>query len=157
MFRVGGIVSFHYPTKTNCHEIDRSPVRLRRVEVVEVRDLVRQPITIIEFLERPLLCRSRYLIDGIDLENGERRQFYAGSSVEFRSSGLLRIGLYMHGRQRPTEVVSRGFEPTVADRRKMVERCLEWADTIADDASLAVFADDLRPLVVPAHSVISYA
>jgi hypothetical protein len=132
-----------YPTSTLVHLIDRTPRTPRRIVVTGVRDLVKQPITVPEFFARPYLARSRWLVRAWDEDIQSHRQFYLGSSDKFRAPGCLRIALDCE--DSPRLHLSRQFEPTVQDRRKMLALLRRWLSEKPELAGgLRIIADDMR-------------
>lgn len=136
-----------YPTNTHVRLIDRVPRTPRQLIVHAVRDLVKEPLTPAEFLRRPYTARSRFLLRAWDENERSFRQFYLGSTDRFRAPGCLRLVIEDPDREPPMKVVSRGFEPTVVDRRVMVRTIAEWLRNQPDLADkLRVQADDMRML-----------
>lgn len=92
--------------------------RRRRLEVVDVRDLLLHPLTPDEFLRRPLIHRGRWLLRATDLETQQIQQFYLASSAEFYRPTGLRLALYWPGQpgEPPAEWLSRRFAGTRRDR-----------------------------------------
>ena len=70
----GDVVDFLYPI-TN--EVGIRPrLRKRRLLIESVRDLLSEPLTPEDIARRPHVRRGRFLAIGLDLDKGERRQFY---------------------------------------------------------------------------------
>jgi hypothetical protein len=144
MFGRGERIEFSYPIENN---IASPPLfSRRRIQVVRSRDLVSHPLTPSEFLRRPFVRRSRWLLTGIELDTGEWRNFYLGATREFRAPGTLRIGLYLPDESFPRKIISRGFEDCPAERRKLVKLLWMLADQEPEQADLEIriLADDLR-------------
>jgi hypothetical protein len=141
---IGDELKLDYPTTTDLRIYRSSPLSQRKLIVHSVRDLVSDPLTIDEFLRRPFILRSRYLIRGVDSVTGQHRQFYLGSSEQFRSAGVLRIGLYNPGETRAERLLARGFQPTLKDRAMLCALLREWRAMDFGDSTLRIFADDLR-------------
>jgi hypothetical protein len=139
MIEVGQIVEFRYPITTHVR-IEQPLFEVRSVEVFRVRDLVEHPLTFQEYLRRPFVRRSRWMIGGVDLDSKQFRQFYLGCSPEYRAPSQLRIGRYDAERCRPKEIYYRGFEPTISDRKQLVKLAL----MLQYRSELRIFADDLR-------------
>ncbi|QDT07960.1 hypothetical protein K227x_63900 [Rubripirellula lacrimiformis] len=144
MVEPGTYLEFSYPINRHVRLFEVVPRRLRKIEVKRVRDLVREPLTINEFARRPYVMRSRWLIAGIDLDVGQWRQFYLGSSDEFRAPGNLRIALYRPGDTCPTEILGREFLPTVFDRRVMLRLIRRWNDRDLGQMDLRIVCDNFR-------------
>jgi hypothetical protein len=140
MLQVGKIVEFHYPRTTHVLHVFSCEYRRRRVRITAVRDLVREPLTIAEFLRRPYVLRSRHLITGIDLDRNRERRFYLGCTREYHAPTELRIARYSDGIPWPEGIYFRPIQPTLHDR-KLLARALE---TWSADQSLRVYADDMR-------------
>ena len=139
MIEVGDVIDFRYPVTTHVR-IENPLFMVRAVKVVTIRDLVSQPLTFEEFLRRPFVRRSRWLVGGIDLESKLFRQFYLGCSPEYNAPSQLRIGGYDEYKRRPTKIYYRGFEPTLDDRKKLAKLAL----ILRNRFDLRIFADDLR-------------
>lgn len=140
MLQVGKIVEFHYPRTTHVHYVHSCEYRLRRVRITAIRDLVREPLTIDEYLRRPYVLRSRHLITGIDLDRNRERRFYIGCSREFRAPTELRIATYTDGIKWPEGIFFRPIQATLHDRKLLARALEQWRA----DLSLRVYADDLR-------------
>ncbi|MGB7326176.1 MAG: hypothetical protein WBD31_14985 [Rubripirellula sp.] len=144
MVEPGSYLEFSYPTNRHVRNFEAVPRRLRKIEVKRVRDLVHDPLTINEFARRPYVMRSRWLVTGIDLDVGEWRQFYLGSSDEYRAPGNLRIALYRPGDTMPHEILGREFLPTVLDRRVMLRLIRRWHDRDLGQMHLRICCDNFR-------------
>ena len=144
MIDPGTFLEFSYPTRTHVREFPAAPRRRRKLAVHRVRDLVREPLTVDEFLRRPFTMRSRWLVIGQDADLGQWRQFYLGSAEEFRSPGGLRVALYEPRGTRPREILTREFAPTVADRKAMVRTLMQWSEKDYGKYQLRICCDDLR-------------
>lgn len=141
MFEPGACLEFRYPIFNRC-EAHLREFRQRQVKVLRVRDLVRDPLTTEEFLRRPYVIRSRWLVDGV--ENGRYRKFYLGASPEFAAPSELRLGLYEPFADRPSKILIRPVLPTIEDRRALVRLLLKWSGRDFGDCRLGIFADDMR-------------
>lgn len=141
MFSAGSRIELSYPDSTLVESLAK--LRRRRVRVCGVRDLVREPLTPEEFVRRPFIRRSRWLITGYDLDRRQYRQFYAGSSGEYRSPGLLRVALYEPGADRPTWPFPRPYGPTRRERALLVHCLREWLSRDLADLQLRIYCDDL--------------
>lgn len=139
----GTKVDLHYPTLTDVHA-ELTEWRRRELIIYRIRDLVQHPLTVEEYLHRPFVRRSRYLVIG--KEFGRWRQFYLGSSREFFTSGQLRLGLYRQNDRLPTYLISRPFDNTPEDRRMLYNAVERWAKHDFGQLQLRVFCDDLRVL-----------
>jgi len=139
---IGNTVELHYPTCTSVLAATEKRWKRREIQVQQIRDLVEHPLTLEEFLRRPFIYRSRYLLQAV--EHGQRKQFYLGTAREFFSCGQLRLGLYLPDGRRPTELLSRPFENTPYDRRLLYRAVLELAQYDFGQKQLRVLADDLR-------------
>ncbi len=112
--------------------------------VKRTRDLVAEPLTISDYLRRPLIHRGRWLIVGTDTATGQIRQFYLSTTREQYRPLPLRIGIYEAGAKRPTKILFRPFEPTVRDRILLSRLVGRLNEDGTDEASLRIFADDLK-------------
>ncbi|MFG0261003.1 MAG: hypothetical protein ACF788_01235 [Novipirellula sp. JB048] len=126
MFERGREITLAYPQSTHVLRVASAPRRERNLIVHSVRDLVESPLTPSEFLRRPYVARSRWLVKCWDQELQEFRQFYPGSTREFAAPGTLRLALYQPGEARPREFIGHQFEPSVIDRREMVRLVVRW-------------------------------
>lgn len=144
MYEPGQRITLSYP---RCTLVQAAPEYVRRSIVIEqVRDLVTDPLTPMEYLRRPLIRRSRFLIRGIDEDLGAPRQFYLGSSAEHPSAGWLRVAIYDPDAAvaRPLEVIHRPIRPTVSDRIMLARSLVTLQRAQCDGLEIRVFADDLR-------------
>lgn len=142
MITPGQTIRISYPESTLIDAVSR--LRKRRIYVTKVRDLVADPLTPEEFLRRPFIRRSRWLISGIDLDTHQQRQFYLGSSREYKRPGILRVGLYAPGDTRPRWPFPLQFTETRRDRLMLVKAIKAWLSRDLVDLSLRVFVDDFR-------------
>lgn len=134
-----------YPIHTSVKDIHKSNRRLRRVIVYSARDLVAEPLTPAEFIRRPYVSRSRWLIRAWDIDQKSWRNFYLGSSTQFQSPGTLGIAEYNPETGRLLRLLSRQFEPCVHDRRvilRLIARIVA-RDEIPQE-SLRIIASDFR-------------
>lgn len=122
----------------------RPTMELRKLEVLRARDLVVMPLDPETFFRRPMLRRSRWMIDAIDQADGQPRRFYLGSSREFAASSDLRIALYEPFGTKPYRIVSRGFGDTVRERISLAHSLRAVLRMDLDDLLVRVVADDLR-------------
>jgi hypothetical protein len=147
----GTKIELHYPTRTDVYA-DSLDWRRRELVIYRIRDLVQQPLSIEEYLHRPFVRRSRYLVIG--KEFGRWKQFYLGSSREYHTAGQLRLGLYGPTDRTPKHLVSRPFDNTPEDRRMLYDAFAEWSAMDFGQLSLRVFCDDLRVVAAaPAATV----
>lgn len=144
MWTPGQLLEFDYPTSTHVRHIETCLHRRRVVRVRRIRDLLANPLTPEEFLRRPFVARSRWLIYGIDRDRRADRKFYAGSSLQFRSPGTLRIALYDPDGTRPVDYLARAFAPTNDDRRVMVRWLIRWRNEDFNGRLLRILCDDCR-------------
>lgn len=144
MFDYGDEVELTYPISTHVRFWRPEESRRRVIIVRSVRDLVESPLTVAEFLRRPYLLRSRYLIRAFEPRGRRWRQFYAGSSNEFWSPSVLQVGLYGPEDVRPRQIIGRPFEPTPDDRRQLVRALCQWSRFDLGDQQLRILATDLR-------------
>lgn len=145
MFERGERIEFSYPVN-NTVEATQIAFRRRHIEVVKTRDLVSSPLTPVEFLRRPFVRRSRWLLTGVEVETGQWRNFYVGASREFRAPGTLRIGLYQPEERRPRKILTRGFGDSTAERRKLIRLLYLLSKELTEqsDLEIKILADDLR-------------
>ncbi|TWT65660.1 hypothetical protein [Crateriforma conspicua] len=124
----GDRLSLSYPLHTDIRHIEASGFRRRHIEVRRIRDLVQQPLLPMEFLRRPLVARSRWLISGIDCETSHWRNFYLGSSEEFAAPRALRIAIVCPYTERIEHFVSDQYDQTGADYRELARQLGRMAD-----------------------------
>ena len=132
-------IEITYPESTQVES--RTTFRRRRIQIREVRDLIRQPLTPEEYLRRPLTHRSRYLLTAFDQDTAQWRQFYLGSSKEHATNGRLKIALYLPGQAKPTKIISRSFEPTRRDRIALARMLKDLKEKSHDGMVLRVIPD----------------
>lgn len=134
-------IKLHYPSSTHVGFVRTVEHKPRLFTILRVRDLVRQPLTVEEFIRRPFVRRSRYLILGN--ECGCLRQFYVGNSQEYFAPSQLRLALYEPFSIRPNKLLARPFDDTVEDRRQMLKILRSLPSHDFGDLELRIFADDL--------------
>lgn len=144
MLERGEEVVLTYPRSTHIRLFRPDQTARRLLLVQDVRDLVAEPLSVMDVLRRPYLLRSRWLIRAWEPEACQWRQFYLGSSAEFSAPAVLRVGIYEPGATKPSKLIGRGFEATPEDRKVLLRALLAWKDYDLGEASLRVFADDLR-------------
>ncbi|TWU22497.1 hypothetical protein Pla52o_35540 [Novipirellula galeiformis] len=140
----GDQIEIHYPEFTCVHLYRPRRLKRRQLVITSVRDLLAEPLSAEEFLRRPFLLRSRWLAQAVECHRHRPRQFYLGSSAEFRSPGSLKVGIYEPGAPRPSRVIGRQFEPTLQDRKLLIHALREWLTHDLGEARLMIFSDDLR-------------
>jgi hypothetical protein len=142
MFNPGQQIELVYPTITHILHVEKAPRKLRQLYVHRVRDLVAEPLTPNEYLHRPYVARSRWLILASELAAQPPKQFYAGTADNYRAPGILRLALYEPESTRPRQLLGRQINPTPHDRRLL----LRWINKVADkypDFELRILAPDL--------------
>ncbi|QEG43757.1 hypothetical protein [Roseimaritima ulvae] len=144
MIEPGAKLDIQYPCCTLVETLNE--FRLRRIHVQSVRDLVASPLTPEEYLHRPFVRRSRWLVIGFDEVAGAMRKFYLGSSRELCRPGLMRLGLYEPGATAPYAIVSRPFLETRRDRLLLAAVLMRQSESENDLAGLRlrILADDLQ-------------
>jgi hypothetical protein len=110
----------------------------RNFITLATRDLFRDPLKPREFLKRPFIDRSRWLIRGIDTNTGRERKFYLGSPAD------LRITLMSGGK--PKFTFPRPFGTPPAERLLLVESLREVQQLGKLSLKLRISCDDLRVL-----------
>ncbi len=148
-FDRGMEVEISYPVSTHVRFWKPDECRKREVVIDSVRDLVADPLSVDEFLRRPFLLRSRWLVKAYEPRLRQWRQFYWGSTREFAAPGILRVGLYAQGATQASWLYGRAFHPTPEDRRELMKLLQEWGKINFGDLSLKVFADDLPDTGTP--------
>lgn len=137
-------IDLSYPTQTSISHIHAPRFARRRIHVLSARDLVVEPLTIDEFRRRPFLNRSRWLLRAWDSDLKAWRQFYLGSSAEYRSPGTLQLAIYETTVQKIECLISRQFEPTIEDRRELMRVICDVERDGVDLDVLRVIAPDMR-------------
>ena len=133
------MLKLYYPRQ---NLVGKSPDwQLRLFAQWSVRDLVTHPLTPEEYLARPLIRRSRFLLHGRD-SHGQWRKFYQGSSRDDWNESDLRLALY-RGQQR-VRLLARPFESTIRDRILLARVVGRWSNYDFDDLDLRITCDDLR-------------
>jgi hypothetical protein len=144
MFDINDEIEIHYPVSTHVQYFDTQIASRRRHFVVRrLRDLVTEPLTPEEFLRRPFVRRSRYLVTGTEIESNHWRRFYIGCAEEYMAPSQLRIGLYETNGSRPVALIGRAYEATVPDRNLLRRWLAENASKSFGGLLLRVYADDL--------------
>ena len=145
MFNPTDQIVFTYPLQTHVRSIGATGFQQREVVVRRVRDLVKDPLTPTEFIRRPFVNRSRWLILGQEEGAGHLRQFYLGSSKEFSAPAQLRLAWYELGATKPHEIVYRAIEPTVKDRKALAREIARICPKETGDGRvLRIYCDDMR-------------
>jgi hypothetical protein len=112
----------------------------RRFRVLSVRDLVTDPLTVQEYLARPMTRRSRYLIRVRDLDRGVCRSVYQRSMADWFRETPLRVGVF-HG-AKLMELLSTNWGPTVADRQGLIAFLRKHADHDMGEFRIGILSDD---------------
>jgi len=141
-FDPGTEVEICYPESTHVRFWRPDKMRRRKIVIQSVRDLVTDPLSVQEFMRRPFLLRSRWLVKAYEPAINQWRQFYWGSTREFATQGLLRVGLYEPDAVKPSWLYGRPFQPTPKDRRELMKALQQWTKLDFGTATLRVFADD---------------
>ena len=142
--RPGKALELSYPVNRHVLRFDPTRVKRREVLITSIRDLVADPLKPDEFLRRPFLLRSRWLIRAYEPRIMQYRQFYIGTSLEFHAPQQLHLALYEPGSKRPAKLLFRDIAPTLEDRRALVRAVLRLRDLDYGSAQLRIFASDCR-------------
>jgi|688.fasta_scaffold268685_2 hypothetical protein len=140
-FDPGTEVKISYPESSHVRLWRLDKTRRREIVIQSVRDLVTDPLSVQEFMRRPFLLRSRWLVKAFEPAINPWRQFYLGSTREFATQGMLRVGLYKPEANHPPWLYGRPFHPIPEDRRDLMNSLTRWARHDFA-AALRVFADD---------------
>ena len=140
MLEVGQRLVIHYPKST--HISAEPQFRRREVIIKDIRDLVRDPLTVEEYCQRTQVRRSRWLVSARDVQIGAWRRFYLGTTREYWRSTPLRLGLFHPDTGRFVKLLARPFEATPYDRILLAKTAMEWLDQDFGGLKLRVFADD---------------
>lgn len=132
-----------YPTTTHVRTVHGAARERRCVTIRRIRDLVVEPLSITEFARRPFVTRSRWLVAGYDHDRNAWRQFYLGTATEFAAPGQLRVALYEPGDPKPQRLLTRGFAPTVKDRKTMLRLLARWSNQDFGELELRVTCPDM--------------
>lgn len=145
MLKVGKTLDIHYPVTTHIRFLSGGNVayRKRTIVIKRIRDLVTHPLTPEEFLQRPYVSRSRWLILGWEPHLQQYRQFYLGNALEFSAPRHLYLGLYEPGCLRPAQILYRPVGPTMTDRKALVRAIEKIRAFDFDSAHLRIFASDM--------------
>jgi len=143
MFHHGQQIELVYPTITDILHVNSAPRRTRNLYVHRARDLVENPLTPLEYLRRPYVARSRWLILASEIAGERPKQFYVGTADNYRAPGTLRLALYEPGATKPFRLLGRQIEPTPHDRRLLM-RLINRAAEIHKPLELRILADDMR-------------
>ena len=143
MFRPNERLVLTYPDSTI---VQADPgFHVRQLVVRSTRDLVTQPLTVREYLQRPLLDRGRWIVRAFDLTTNSYRQFYVSNSLEHRIESPLRVGIYSKAGKKPLEVLPDFFESTKHDRIALAKFLMErFARFEHTPYELGIFSDDMR-------------
>jgi len=141
-FDQGMEVEISYPVSTHVRFWRPDEWRRREIVIHTARDLLTDPLSIAEFLRRPYLLRSRWLVRAFEPAIRQWRQFYWGSTREYSAPGNLRLGLYEPGGKQPSWTFGRAFAPTPEDRRELIKAVRQFEKWDVGGASVKVFADD---------------
>ncbi len=114
----------------------------RRFRVLGVRDLVTDPLSVAEFLRRPMTRRSRYLIRVRDLDKGVCRSVYQRSMADWFRETPLRVGVFHE--KKLIEIISTNWGPNVRDRLGLIEFLHSFDGYDMGEFRLGVFSDDLE-------------
>lgn len=146
MFSPGQQIELLYPVSTDVSQIESAARKLRQLYVHRVRDLVEEPLSISEFIRRPYVARSRWLVLASEVDGERPKQFYVGTADNYRAPGSLQLALYRTDDKRPHALISRQFEPTVRDRLALLKLLQRIADC-KTDVEPKIVATDTRVLL----------
>jgi hypothetical protein len=142
MFSVGQRVTIHYP---DSRVVQPAHLRWhpRRITVMGIRDLLREPLTPRDFLRHPTLARGRYLLIAHDHGIGDRRHFYLSQTRDHYRQTALRLGLFSPGVRLPVRILEE-FGPTRRERI-LASRLVSDLTTydFGQDLHLGLYSDDL--------------
>jgi hypothetical protein len=137
--KLPSIVETYYPFTTHV-SVEFPKWEPRRFEILRVRDLARDPLTVAEFLRRPMTRRSRYLIRVRDLDQQQLRSVYHRSMADWYRETPLRVGIYH--KSKVQELLRTNWGPTIADRQRLIRFLRKHQHTDMGDFRLAVLSDD---------------
>lgn len=142
MIEEGRRVVISYPAPN--HVLFPPAFAQRAITIYDVRDLVEKPLTLEEYLERPYIRRTRWLVRGVDECTGKWRNFYLGATREYEAPATVRIGLYEPLATRPYKILPKVFEPTRSDRRLLYQFARRIQHEAFGDLKPCLFSDDLK-------------
>jgi len=128
-----------YPRSTHVSVV--KPVWVpRKFRILAVRDSVRYPLSVEQFLRRPMTRRSRYLVRVRDLETGARHSVYHRSLRDWYRETPLRVGIYDGSELK--ELLTTNWGPSVADRLGLVHFLQTHGNYDMGDLRLGILSDD---------------
>jgi hypothetical protein len=116
----------------------------RTFQVLGIRDLVREPLTIQEYLRRPMTRRSRYLIRVLDVQKQRYRSVYHRSMSDWYRETPLRIGIYEG--LKLVDMTSHNWGPTLADRQSLIRFLQKFDGFDMGEFQIGIFSDDAELL-----------
>lgn len=90
-----------------------------RFQVLGVRDLAVQPLSVERFIHRPYMRRSRYMLRAVDLNTGNKRTIYHRLLGSTYRETPLRVGVFFGNKL--IELQKQNWGATVGDRRGLVK------------------------------------
>jgi hypothetical protein len=114
----------------------------RKFQVLGVRDLVQDPLSVAEYLRRPMTRRSRYLIRVLDLDKRRFRSVYQRSMSDWYRETPLRIGIYEGSTL--VDMTNHNWGPTLADRKSLIRFLAKFDGLDMGEFRLGIFSDDLE-------------
>jgi hypothetical protein len=133
------IIHTLYPYST--HVSIKTPVwEPRKFKVLAIRDLVLHPLSVSEFLSRPMTRRSRYLVRVRDLDRGVCRSVYHRSMADWHREAPLRVGVY-HGDDLQ-ELMATNWGPSIGDRKGLIAFLNKHGNRDMGEFRLAILSDD---------------
>lgn len=142
MFQVGTILEIDYPVSNRIGA--KTEFTRRSIRIDRVRDLLEDPLSVEEYLRRPFVRRSRWLVAGLDRRLGFRRCFYLGSSRQLWTESGLRVGLYEPGMSRPFWIIGPLFRPTMEDQQALCKSLQVWKECDMGELQMRIYCDDLK-------------
>ena len=133
------VIHTAYPFTTHVSQMNLT-WEPRRFRVLGVRDLVTDPLTVQEYLARPMTRRSRYLIRVRDLDRGVCRSVYQRSMADWFRETPLRVGVF-HG-AKLMELLATNWGPTVADRQGLISFLRKHAGHDMGEFRIGILSDD---------------
>lgn len=148
MFTVDQHLVLTYPIR---NRVTRNPrrreYRERPIRITKIRDLLAQPMTPKEFLDRPLVQRGRILLRAYDYSINLHRYFYPAASKDYYSESALRVALYREqclGQWRFHELVSDPFLPNWLHIQELSRLLHKYGRMNLGKYALRILCDDLR-------------
>jgi hypothetical protein len=135
------VIKTAYPVSTHV-ATPRLTWEPRRFRVLGVRDLARDPLSVEEFLQRPMTRRSRFMVKVYDIDRDVFRSVYQRSMLDYFRETPLRVGVFRQSKM--VDLVTTNWGPTIADRLGLVQFLRSFDGHDFGEYRLGIFSDDLE-------------